>query len=123
MIIDFNFEDGGLTLLDFTMDAFSPDFWGQHLAEIEILMREELGWSESMFRAWLIRMIEREDNGQYIQVFVLHYFQWMQTHIDPVQSPQEYASYCASVRSVVEYDLRRPGTDCRIFYQRVCAAQ
>lgn len=70
MIIDFNFEDGGLTLLDFTMDAFSPNFWGQHLAEIEILMREELGWSESMFRAWLIRMIEREDNGQYIQVFV-----------------------------------------------------
>lgn len=26
MIIDFNFEDGGLTLLDFTMDAFSPNF-------------------------------------------------------------------------------------------------
>ena len=122
IITDSDLESGDITPIDFTMNAFNADFWSQHLLAIRMLMEDTFGVSESLFRAWLIRMIEREDDGQYIQVFVLYYLQLMQTHIDPMQFPCEYASLCTAVERVVEYDLRRQGTNPVIFYQRVCTA-
>lgn len=108
-----------ITLLDFTLNAFDPDFWVQHLAEIRLLLQATPGWGEDLFCELLIHLIQEAPNDDHVYVFTLYYLQLMQERLGDDGSMSVYVT---TIQRLVTCDLRNERLDSRVFYQRLSSA-